>query len=664
MNKNDKFSNIINHGLVLIDTCFILHEGFQDFMRNYKNVIATNPIIILDTIYTELQNISKKDASLSKLVKKRSKLLTRFLESNLLQGRKDYAQQTSHVDQVFLRIVQQYHPTEDICILTNDKECCKDIYRILDQGSNLYHNHRISVLGLRRTGNQNELFLFNTDGTIKDSCILNHKNSTKSTYQRNSAAYVFRTNCTIDPEASNPTLIPVSENIQQNSTVYFIDNNQYQPIQIKEMIGSPGGEGTVYRTSIPGIVCKIYHKDKTTNISKRKIELMVTHRVNNTGICWPISAIYDKNGVFRGYLMNEAKGQKLSLGIFQHTWRLKHPNWTRVESVKLVLNILKKISYLHEAGILLGDINENNILFENENSVYFVDCDSFQVEGFPCGVGTPAYVAPEIQGVNFQKQLRTENNELFAVAILLFMIMVPGKHPYSHQGGGDYRENIKKGHFPYPLGENHSDRVPEGPWKYCWSHLSRPIKEEFYNCFRKSILENNTTARPSVKQWIRLFNMYLHTLQDPSRTYMGPKQNYGFDLQVMPQNIRRIKELAEKGDPFNQLRKDGRTDLEVQLDKIANMSSPASSPASNYKKQTPSQPYTTTYTTSYTTTSSTTSYRPSYTSSSSSSYKKPAQQQSNTNTHSYQTTYSSSSNSKPQQGVLEFIINTIKGLFS
>ena len=171
MNTNLKFANIVDHGLVLIDTCFILHPGFENFMTYYKDVIYRNPIIILDTIISELANLSKKDAQLSGRINKQLALVNYYLENNLLQGRKDFAQQTKHADQVLLRIVQQYHPTNDICILTNDKECCKDIYNILDQGSS-YHKHNIYVMGFQGPPSSKKLALWEKDGSVKNSFFL------------------------------------------------------------------------------------------------------------------------------------------------------------------------------------------------------------------------------------------------------------------------------------------------------------------------------------------------------------------------------------------------------------------------------------------------------------------------------------------------------------
>ena len=67
--------------------------------------------------------------------------------------------------------------------------------------------------------------------------------------------------------------------------------------------------------------------------------------------------------------------------------------------------------------------------------VAFVDCDSFQVaEGrriFRCGVGVPEYTPPELHGKNFASLDRAANHDLFGLAVLIFHLLMMGRHPFS-----------------------------------------------------------------------------------------------------------------------------------------------------------------------------------------------------------------------------------------
>lgn len=170
------------------------------------------------------------------------------------------------------------------------------------------------------------------------------------------------------------------------------------------------------------------------------------------------------------------------------------PNWNKVDTVQLCVTILKKLKYLHDRNVILGDINPYNILVVSPTEVYFVDTDSRQVEGFACPVGTPLFTAPEVQG-------KTLGN-------LLFMIMHPGKPPYSMQDGEGIVANIRNGEFPYPLGE-----LKTG--KFCWSHLPRKtIKETFYQTFWRDGTLHGEKERPGTGTWLQLFEDYLNLLKN------------------------------------------------------------------------------------------------------------------------------------------------------
>lgn len=186
----------------------------------------------------------------------------------------------------------------------------------------------------------------------------------------------------------------------------------------------------------------------------------------------------DAESNFVGYRMECAHGTEPQRALFTRPALEAHfPEWKKADTVQLCITILEKICALHEHGIILGDINPLNILVVSATEVWFVDCDSYQIGGYPCPVGTVRFTAPEIQKRNFADFLRTEGNEAFAIATLLFMIMLPGKSPYAQEGGGDLGEAILAMDFPYPCGDNHSDKTPEGAWRFLWSHLPRYIKD-------------------------------------------------------------------------------------------------------------------------------------------------------------------------------------------
>lgn len=260
---------------------------------------------------------------------------------------------------------------------------------------------------------------------------------------------------------------------------------------VKEV--SSGGEGTIFTTNDPKLVAKIYHQEKLTRDKLEKIELIVNSKINFRNVCFPIETIKNSSNEIVGYVMPKAEGKTLQSQIMTKPALLRNfPQWKKTDVVDVCLRIVKTIRTLHNANIIIGDINPNNILLTPKGEVYFVDTDSYQIEDYPCPVGTVNFSAPEIQGKSYPTFLRTKDHEIFAIATLIFMILLPGKPPYSRQNGEDQGTNIRNQKFPYAftLKENGVDvsypydEAPEGPWRNLWSNLSYMVKEYFFNVFK------------------------------------------------------------------------------------------------------------------------------------------------------------------------------------
>lgn len=300
-------------------------------------------------------------------------------------------------------------------------------------------------------------------------------------------------------------------------------------------VGQRGGEGTVYKCNIPNKVCKIYHKDKITKFRLEKLVRMQAANIKIKGICYPEELLYNEKGQFVGYLMNEAKGNKLKTSVM-HPMAIKDkfPNWNRKQLVELCISILEITEQLHKSNIIIGDINANNILVADYNKVYFIDCDSFQIENYPCPVGTEDFTPRELQGKKYYSFLRTKEHDMFAITILIFMILFLGKHPYSAKGGANPAKNIKNGNFPYKFRGRKGEDVPDGSWKFIWNNLPMKMKEIFEDCFADN-------KKPSIKDLKTVLFSYRGNLEK------GYNSN-----ELLPTTNKKVpNEIAKKYKNFN-----------------------------------------------------------------------------------------------------------------
>lgn len=292
--------------------------------------------------------------------------------------------------------------------------------------------------------------------------------------------------------------------------------------------GRPGTEGTVYKVS-DKYAAKIYRQDIMNPRRLKKLERMaaVSDHFCRDGICWPCEILYNRQAKPVGYLMPLAvapKGKKLYELYTATNYTLLQqafPTWKRENIIKLCITVLDKMVFLHNANVIMGDINTRNFLFSDDSTVFFVDCDSYQISDIPCPVGVDEYIAPEIQlsGGRYDI-LRTMANENFAVATLIFMLLMAGKRPYDLTDGEGVVRNIINADFAYPLGEDSNGRAPVGPYRYIWSNMPRFLKSMFYYTFRnpsKGIPEPEKSTyapekRPSSLDWKRSLSYYLKKL--------------------------------------------------------------------------------------------------------------------------------------------------------
>ena len=486
---------------IFIDTCSILHVAVNKFwidilplLGQYQNKLII-PLRSIEELQKHAENLSKPD--LAKTANNSLKVISRLHDAGYVEIRGE--KNDNFVDNVFQVVFTKFRMTHKLLLITQDNNLAKDIISLNSNKSvkaNPVHVKRINQSGYLSN------FFWNVENQKNDKSDQNKSHSNEDELNEDEIFQIYKTVTTLEDSRLAVSHIP-----KENEIVY----TSYGAIQLGDKIAA-GGEGIIYTTNTP-YVAKIYKKENNTRRKYEKIKLMLSKSIECEGICYPVEALYNSNKEFVGYMMPEAKGKELQKSIFiKPLFLKKFPDWKKRDTVELCITILKKIKYLHDRNIIMGDINPANILVVSPKEVYFVDTDSYQVENFPCPVGTNNYTAPEIQRKHFSDFLRTIGNENFAVATLLFMIMLPGKPPYSQQGGEDPISNIIRMDFSYPFGDNSNKKTPDGPWRYIWSHLTYDLKRAFYHTFRKGGEYSTETTRLTVDEWLTIFTYYLELL--------------------------------------------------------------------------------------------------------------------------------------------------------
>lgn len=315
-----------------------------------------------------------------------------------------------------------------------------------------------------------------------------------------------------------------------------------------------GRKSIVYETESGGetgeYVAKIYQPEYCTVRQLEKLRHIVSLGLKCKGICFPVEILMNERGEFCGCLMPKADGGSIEeLFCTPPEFARRFPDWKKTDMVLLTMNILDMIKYLHDNGVLMGNLVPENIMFMSTEEIYFVNADAWQYGEFPCPDGNVYATAPELQGHDFSAFLRTRGNENFAVAVLVFMLMMQGLPPYASFERDLPEEEIRAGKFPYTVGEFKAIKnykAPAHEARKIWSHLVRQLKDTFLQTFHEKGNHNTEQTRYPVEQWIKDMSYYYACLPkmiktDPDSEEIFPKETRkALDKRPEVANVRRM----------------------------------------------------------------------------------------------------------------------------
>ena len=215
-----------------------------------------------------------------------------------------------------------------------------------------------------------------------------------------------------------------------------------------------GGEGEVYLIrGHADIVAKIYHDAsfqesdprKSRAFKERKLKAMLKMKIDPYGqshdslhVAWPLAILYSGKTMV-GYIMPRVQtGYNIKDFTFRTPGSFLYGKATWRHAVAVAYNLAWNVRYLHERGIVIGDLNPKNILIKTDGTVTLIDADSFAVtdpdtrEFFPCEVGLAPYLAPEIQATGglLASAPFSRESDNFSLAIHLFSLLMQGYHPF------------------------------------------------------------------------------------------------------------------------------------------------------------------------------------------------------------------------------------------
>ncbi len=271
-----------------------------------------------------------------------------------------------------------------------------------------------------------------------------------------------------------------------------------------------GGEGSVYDVAgRTDLVAKVYHRPPSSQKSQK---LLLMPKMADPRLlaltAWPIDVLQAANGQVSGFLMQKVEGYKDIHALYgPKSRRMEFPgaNWRHL--IRAATNVARAFAVLHELGCVIGDVNHGGIRVSSDMTVKLIDCDSFQIQAdgrtLFCEVGVENFTPPELQGKPFTGVVRTPNHDNFGLAVLVFYLLMIGRHPFAGRYSGRGEMPIEKAitEYRYAYGRNARSNLMEPP-PFAPTALvaTSDIAELWERAFSQQAAQSG--PRPTAKDWV------------------------------------------------------------------------------------------------------------------------------------------------------------------
>ena len=249
-----------------------------------------------------------------------------------------------------------------------------------------------------------------------------------------------------------------------------------------------GGEGSVYAHRDRAV--KVYHPAPPGDfLAARKLALTIAKveafpRALPDAVVAPLELARDDAGAPVGYAMRRVQGatevSRLATRAFCEG------RIPAAQVLALFGRIHGVLTQLHARGVVLGDFNDANVLFEG-SAPFFIDADSAQFGSFPCVVAHERFLDPRLYGTSLAPTPAfSETTDWYAFTVMLFVSLL-----YTHPYGGihktlptllrraEARHSVLRPDVSYPKAAVHFHVLPDELLHWAEDVFDRDARESF-----------------------------------------------------------------------------------------------------------------------------------------------------------------------------------------
>lgn len=304
----------------------------------------------------------------------------------------------------------------------------------------------------------------------------------------------------------------MSESLFYNA---IFSDGHFEKEKLGALLNKGGAAGKIYADeSHPELVAKIFHNKSKSKTNRQKLEAMLQNKPNIppivlndkkfVQIAWPEAVLEDDEGFCVGYLMPYINtNDAVSLDhLMQKAVRQKIGLSEKYsDRLYAAYNVASMVAALHACGHYIVDLKPANVSVYKENMIVAMfDCDGFSINGenvrYPAEFVSEEYIYPE--GMNLSCEEMGEEQDKFALAVILFRLLNNGIHPFSGSPRKNntemlsIQERIEKYHYAYGLWPD----TYQAPNPYSIHEYFDP---KTLALFDRAFMKNQ--KRPTAREW-------------------------------------------------------------------------------------------------------------------------------------------------------------------
>ena len=258
------------------------------------------------------------------------------------------------------------------------------------------------------------------------------------------------------------------------TTVYM--NGRRVRLDDRDLLGV-GGEGRVFRAGNQAL--KVFFS--MTDARRKKLQAFPTGLPD--AVVGPVELCTDQRGNVVGYAMRALERAVDIHRVGQRKWR--DANMTASDVLTTFRALSATVGALHARGIVVGDLNDGNVVLTPDWRPWLIDADSMQFASFPCVVAHERFLDPRLYGKDLAATgALSRESDFYALAVMLFASLL-----FVHPFGGAHasyptmlrraeaRHSVLRGDVKLPHSAARPDVLPDDALAWFTKVFDRDARE-------------------------------------------------------------------------------------------------------------------------------------------------------------------------------------------